>query len=66
MGVMAVVILAGAAVQAMAEADNAPPLPVADPEAATGLEGQEPTQVVVIAGRVKPGIPLALQRKSPR
>ena len=57
---------AGAAVIVTVEAEDAPPLPVADPEAATDQGEHEPTRVGVIAGRVKPGIPLAPVRKSQR
>jgi len=54
---------AGVAVTVTHEAGNAPPLAMADPEAVTDPGDHEPTRVGVIAGRVKPGNPLAPQRQ---
>ena len=57
---------AEAAAIVTAEANDAPPLVVADPEAATGPGEHEPTRVGVIAGRVKLDTPPTPKRKSQR
>ena len=63
---MAGVIRAGAAAPVEAEADSAPPLPAADPAAATDLRERELTRAGAIAGPVNPAFPLVSAEKPQR